>query len=74
MVGNALNIKQKCMTYTNMGYSWDHTPYDLGAISCYHLGLLEKSLEYAKLAVSITPDDERLQNNLKIIESAITNK
>jgi glycosyltransferase involved in cell wall biosynthesis len=71
MVEQALKITQKSMTYTNMGYCWNHTPYDLGAISCYHLGLLEKSREYAKQALSLDPKNERLRNNLKIIEEKL---
>ncbi|WP_202710346.1 tetratricopeptide repeat-containing glycosyltransferase [Sporosalibacterium faouarense] len=67
---NALRIKQKTKTYVNMGYAWDFTPNDLCAISAYHLNLLDKSYEHARAALSYAPDNERLKNNLKIIESA----
>ena len=54
-----------------MGYSWDHTPYDLGAISCYRLGMYRRALAYAEEACAISPADERLKNNKRLIESKL---
>lgn len=68
MTSEALKIKNKSGTYVNMGYCWDHTPDDLAAISCYRIGMYERSLEHAKEALRIRPDNERLKNNLKLIE------
>jgi hypothetical protein len=68
MVEEALKIKEKSSVYINMGYSWDHTLNDLGAICCYQLGLYEKSLAHAIEAVRICPTDERLANNLKMLK------
>jgi len=65
----ALKIKEKSPTYINMGYSWDHTPDDLCAIAAYHMNLPEKSLEHARNALNYYPEDERLKNNLEIIEA-----
>jgi len=39
----------------------------LGALSCYELGLYEKSLDFAKIAVEMSPYDQRLKNNLELI-------
>lgn len=72
MVDKALKITNRSETYVNMEYSWDYTPYDLGAISCYWLQMYEKSLEYAKKAISMCPNDERLKSNLNIIENKLT--
>lgn len=66
----ALKIKEKSKTFVNMGYSWDYTPDDLCAISAYRLNLLDQSLEHAKRAWSFAPEDERLKNNLRLIEAA----
>jgi hypothetical protein len=52
----------------NAGYAWDHTPNDLGAISCYWLGMFERALAHAKVALEKSPNDRRLQNNLLMIE------
>jgi glycosyltransferase involved in cell wall biosynthesis len=74
MVQQALKIEKKSSTYVNMGYCWDYTPYDLEAISCYWLGMYEKSLNCAKKALSFSPNDTRLINNLSIIESKFINE
>ncbi len=71
MVEEALKIKDKSRTYVNMGYAWDFTPDDLGAISCYRLGMLERSLHHAEAALTFSPDDERLKNNLLLINEKI---
>lgn len=68
MTEQALTIKQKSSTYINMGYCWDDTADDLGAISCYWLGMYERSLSHAKTALSFSPNDKRLIDNLSIIE------
>lgn len=67
MVERALKIPERSPTYVNMGYCWDETPYDLGAISCYRLGLYAKSIEYARKALEINPENPRLIDNLRII-------
>lgn len=70
----ALKIKEKSRSYVNMGYSWDHTLDDLCAIAAYRLNMLEKSLEHAKNALSYAPEDQRLKNNLNLIEAACRKK
>lgn len=65
----ALKITEKSKNYVNMGYSWDHTPDDLASIACYRLGLYRRSLFHAKAALSFSPNDERMNNNLNIIEN-----
>lgn len=67
MVEEALKIKEKSQTYVNMGYAWDYTPYDLGAISCYRLGIFDRSLRHAEAALTYSPNDERLQSNKQLI-------
>lgn len=67
LTGEALKITRKSDTYINMGYSWDHTPHDLAAISCYELGMYELSLYHTKKALSFSPNDERLNNNYSLI-------
>ena len=69
MVSEALKIKNKPLSYINESSSWDYTPYDLGAISSYNLGLYDKALYFAEEALKFSPDNERLKNNLAIIKS-----
>ena len=71
MVEEALKIKERPSTYINEAFAWDYTIYDLGAISCYWLGFYDKSLEFAKIAVEMSPTDERLIANMKLIENKI---
>jgi len=74
MAEEALKIKDRSATYVNMGYSWDFTPDDLAAISCYRLGMYEKSLSHAKAALELSPDDQRLINNMHLVEVKIKNR
>lgn len=71
MAEEALKIKERSKTYVNMGYSWDHTPHDLAAIACYRLKMYERARKHAQAALEITPNDERLKNNLRLIEEKI---
>jgi glycosyltransferase involved in cell wall biosynthesis len=74
MTEEALKINEKSKTYVNMGYAWDHTPYDLCAIACYRLGMYAKALKYAEFAVKITPHDDRLKNNVLLIREKTDSK
>lgn len=74
LVKEAFKIKERSKTFVNMGYAWDHTPYDLLAVCAYYLGLYDESYESAKKAVELNTNDERLQMNLKLIESKVKNK
>ncbi|MCX8074801.1 MAG: glycosyl transferase family 2 [Clostridia bacterium] len=71
MVDSCIKIKEKAVTYMNEASSWDYTIYDLGAICSYYLGLYEKALEYAQIAIDMNPNDERLKSNYELIKSKI---
>ena len=72
MVDSGLKIKKRTGTYLDEEASWGYVLYDLGAISCSHLGLYKQALSYAKLALEKKPDDERLKNNVAIIEKQLS--
>jgi tetratricopeptide (TPR) repeat protein len=74
MTNEALKINAKTGSYLLEVASWDHTLYDLAAISCYRLGLYEKSYEYAKKAYEMAPENERLENNLYLIGLKVKEK
>lgn len=67
----ALEITNHPKTYINEVFSFDHTIYDLLSIAAFNLNKFEESLKYIKIALEMKPDDERLQNNLKIIENKV---
>jgi len=74
MAEEALKIKERSATYVNMGYSWDHTPHDLAALACYWLEMYERAAEHAQEALLLSPNDERLKSNLKLIRDKYEEK
>ncbi len=48
--------------------AWGNSPYDLGALATYWLGLYERSCEYAAKALELEPDNPRLRKNLELAE------
>ncbi|MGB8450813.1 MAG: glycosyl transferase family 2 [Anaerocolumna sp.] len=71
MAEEALKIHDKSKNFVNMGYAWDYTPHDLGAISSYRLGMYNRARSHALAALELSPNDERLKNNLRLIEKKI---
>ena len=67
----ALKILKHPKTYINEPFTFDHTVYDLLSIAYYNLNDYEKSLDNINKALEISPNDERLINNKKIIENMI---
>lgn len=68
---SALKIDKHQKTYINEVFSWDATVYDLLSLSYFYQKNYEESLKYIKKALEMNPNDKRLQDNLKIIESNI---
>lgn len=69
MVEAALKINIKPNSYMDEAWCWDSTLYDLGALSCYYLGMYDKSLYFADIAYKMEPDNERLKSNYEIIKN-----
>lgn len=67
----ALEIKTHQKSYINEPFSWNHTVYDLLSLSYYYQGNYEKALESINQAIELCPNDERLLNNKKLIETQI---
>ncbi len=67
----ALKIKEHPKTYINEIFSWNNTVYDLLSISLYYLGRYGESIKYVKKAIEMEPKNERLLNNLKIIQEKL---
>jgi tetratricopeptide (TPR) repeat protein len=64
----ALSITKHPMDYTCTEEAWSWKPFDLAAISCWNLALYKDCLEYSKLAIKAAPNDQRLANNLRLVE------
>ena len=70
----ALDIKKNHKTYINESFCYDHTIYDLLSLAFYEKKLYNYSLISVKEALKISPLDERLIKNHKIIaEKTLTN-
>jgi len=70
----ALKIKEHQKTYINEIFSWNNTVYDLLSLSYYYQNNFEEAIKYVKTAIEMEPNNERLQNNLKLIEEKLNNK
>lgn len=64
----ALKIEKNTKSYINEPYCYDGTVEDVLSICLYYIGLKEESLMYAKKALELKPNDERIKNNIKLIE------
>jgi glycosyltransferase involved in cell wall biosynthesis len=60
----ALQIENKPLEYLCENFAWGEVPYDLMALSSYHLGKYEEALIYGVKALELSPNNERLQANI----------
>lgn len=67
----ALKIKSHIKNYINESFSWDHTIYDLLSISKFYQNDMKSALIYSNEALKISPKNERLLNNNKLIKENI---
>jgi tetratricopeptide (TPR) repeat protein len=61
----ALRITNRELVYTVDPEVWGAQPHDYAAVAAWNLGLKELALTQATIALSHSPDDIRLQNNVK---------
>ncbi len=67
----ALDIRDKTLSYAHEVFAWDHTPYDLRALGAYHLGQYAQAVEVSKAAIAIKPGDARLRQNHALYQEAL---
>ncbi len=72
-INKVLAIKQHDKIYINEPNCYNETPYDLLSLSYFYQGKIKESLEAVKKAIKINDKNERLKNNLKIIEKSLNN-
>ena len=65
---DALKIDKHPKTYINEPFSFDYTIYDLLSISYFYLNDIDNSLYWCHKAIEMAPDNDRLKNNLMIIQ------
>lgn len=62
----ALQIESKPLDYLCEEFAWGSLPYDLAALSAYHLGWKESAVSYGEKALALEPDNARLARNLEL--------
>ena len=62
---SALDINIRNHHYTSSPAAWGWKPYDLAALSSYHLKIKVLAIEYGLKALELNPEDKRLKDNLK---------
>lgn len=70
----SLKITNRSITYINESFAWDSTVHDLASVCYYYLNLPDKAIEYCNKAIVLNPNNERLQNNLKLFQELILEK
>jgi glycosyltransferase involved in cell wall biosynthesis len=61
----ALEITEKPLDYLCEDFAWGYLPWDLAAISSYYDGNLDKAFTYGSKALSLEPNNQRLQRNMQ---------
>lgn len=65
----ALKIKERPTSYICEAAAWGSDPYDMLSIAYYHTGDYKKALEMCKNALLMSPENERIKNNLQLFET-----
>lgn len=71
LTGCALEIRERARTYISEGEAWGSLPWDLRALGLFYTGRKREALDAAKTAAELSPMDERLRGNVRLIQSAI---
>ncbi len=67
----ATRIAEKPLEYLCEDFAWSSIPFDLVAVSSYHLGDYKQAILFGKKSLKIEPNNTRLQENLKLYEETI---
>ncbi len=65
----ALQIQTHTKNYINEPFSWDSTIYDIMSIAYFQKQDFKNAIKYVNFAIDLSPNNERLLENKKIIES-----
>jgi glycosyltransferase involved in cell wall biosynthesis len=67
----ALEFNNRPISFLSENWAWGHMAYDLIAISSWQLNDFKTAYEYGKKAVEISPNEERLVNNLAFYKEKV---
>ena len=71
MVNRALTITERPRTYICEPFAWGSYPYDLLSLAYDRTGQTQRALSCAEKALSLTPQDERLQKNCALLQKKL---
>ena len=66
-----MKITERYNHFMSEEWAWGHMAYDLAAISAWQLEDWDTALRYGEMALELSPDDERLQTNVKYYRSKV---
>ena len=68
-----ISLEQTVRTseFMSEDWAWSHMSNDLIEVSAWNLQMWDEALEYGKRAVEISPNEERLQKNVKFYEEKV---
>ena len=66
---NALLIKEKELVYTADPKAWSELPHDLASVAAWNLGLKNNAKLHCEQALKLSPNNERLKNNLNTMKN-----
>ena len=61
---NGIEKTRRTGSYLDDAHCWGFRLYDLGAIACWHLNMMDRAVEWGQKAVELDPGNQRLKNNL----------
>jgi tetratricopeptide (TPR) repeat protein len=67
----AFGITEKTTGFMSESWAWGHMAADLIAVSAWQLENWEEANKFGKIALKLSPEDERLQQNLQFYRSKI---
>jgi len=61
---NGIEKTRHTGSYLDDGNCWGFRLFDLGAIACWNLNVMDKAVEWGEKALALDPANERLKSNL----------
>jgi glycosyltransferase involved in cell wall biosynthesis len=61
---NGIEGTRRTGSYLDDGSAWGFRLHDLGAIASWHLNVMDRAVEWGRIALDLDPGNERLKNNL----------
>ena len=66
----ALAVTERSESYLTDGEAWGALPWDYLSVALWHLGQVKAAEEACRRALDLEPDNERIKNNLAILEKS----